>query len=101
MESKILSAIGIDIDPGLLFIIFFFLFIIILIMLISLLIKYSRLRVSYETFMQGRDAKSLEEELKSIFDDISLLKITSEKNKKDIVRIINDLRETLKLKKEK
>ena len=54
MESKILSAIGMDIDPGILFLVLFFGMVIMAICLFVLLVKYGRIRTSYETFMQGK-----------------------------------------------
>ncbi|MCR5509107.1 MAG: DUF4446 family protein [Lachnospiraceae bacterium] len=94
MDSKLLDSLGLDIDPGVLFILMFIFLIIVLIALIGLLAKYSRLKTSYDVFMRGRQPASLEEEIKSLFDDITLLKITAEKNKKDISYLIEDMKET-------
>jgi hypothetical protein len=94
MDSKVLSAIGMDADPGVLFIIMFFLILILFIMLISLMITYSRLKVSYDAFMRGKGAKSLESEIKALFDEIDGIKDITEKNNRDISLIIEDLKET-------
>lgn len=94
MDSNIFSSMGFDMDPGILFIIVFAALIIFFIILIVLLIKYSAMKTSYMAFMSGRDAESLEDEIIRIFDDISALKLTAEKNKKDIKKIIENLRDT-------
>lgn len=94
MTSNIFSALGLDMDPGILFIILFVLLITVFVVLFVLLGKYSSLKKSYDKFMQGKKAKSLEEEIAGIFSDISLLKVATEKNKRDIRKIIENLRDT-------
>ncbi len=94
MESSFFESLGLEPDPGVLFTLMFVLILILLAVTLVLIAKYSRLRTSYEVFMSGRDAKSMEEAIMSLFDDISLLKVISEKNKKDIGLIIEDLKET-------
>ena len=93
MDNSVLGSIGIS-DPGVPIIILFVLFIVLLVMLIFLLIRYNQLNVSYQMFMKGRKAESLEEEIGALFDDISTLKTSTEKNKKDIKKMIENLRET-------
>ena len=93
MDNSILDSIGIS-DPGVPIIILFILVIVLLVMLIILLVRYNQLNVSYQMFMKGRKAESLEEEIGALFDDIGTLKTSTEKNKKDIKKIIENLRET-------
>ena len=93
MNNGVLESIGIS-DPGVMIIILFVLFIALLVLLIFLLIRYNQLNVSYQMFMKGRKAESLEEEIGALFDDISTLKTSTEKNKKDIKKMIENLRET-------
>ena len=93
MSYGLLDSIGIS-DPGVPIVIMFFLIIILLVLLIFLLIRYNQLNVSYQMFMKGRKAESLEEEIGALFDDIGTLKATTEKSKKDIKKIIENLRET-------
>lgn len=93
MDNTILESIGIS-DPGVPVIILFVLVIILLVLLIFLLVRYNQLNVSYQMFMKGRKAESLEEEIGALFNDIGTLKATTEKNKKDIRKIIENLRET-------
>ncbi len=92
MDNTILDSFGIS-DPGVPILVMFVLVIILLIMLIFLLIRYNQLNVSYQMFMKGRKAESLEEEIGALFDDISNLKSSTEKNKKDIKKIVDNLRE--------
>lgn len=94
MESSFFDSIGLDLDPGVLFTLMFVLILILLALTFVLIAKYSRIKTSYDVFMSGRDAVSMEEAIMSLFDDIALLKTVSEKNKKDIGLIIEDLKET-------
>ncbi len=94
MTSNLFSVLGLEMDPGILFIILFVLLITVFIVLFVLLGKYSSLKKSYDKFMQGKKAKSLEEEIASVFNDISSLKAAAEKNKRDIKKIIENLRDT-------
>ena len=94
MESSFFDLIGLDLDPGVLFTLMFVLILILLAVTFILIAKYSRIKTSYDVFMSGRDAVSMEEAIMSLFEDIALLKAVSEKNKKDIGLIIEDLKET-------
>ena len=46
--------------------------------------KFSKLKKKYEKFMSGKDAKSLEKDIIGLYEDNKFLKITVDKNKKDI-----------------
>ncbi len=91
MNKGILSSIGID--PEILILVLFVLFVILLVMLISLLMKYSQLITSYNMFMRGSKAESLEAEIGALFNDIATLKTSTDKNKRDIKKIIENLHE--------
>ena len=93
MNSNIFDAMGLDIDAGILFIIMFVLLIILLITVLVLYGKYNTLNMSYQMFMRGKKAESLEEEIGALFGDISSLKVATEKNRKDIRKMIENLRE--------
>lgn len=92
MDSGILGSFGIS-DPGILVIILFVITVILLVLLIFLLVRYNQLNVSYQMFMKGKKAESLEEEIGALFNDISTLKASTEKNRKDIKKIIENLSE--------
>lgn len=62
MNSTILDNFGIS-DPGILIIILFVITVILLVLLIFLLVRYNQLNVSYQMFMKGKKAESLEEEI--------------------------------------
>lgn len=92
MNSTILDNFGIS-DPGILIIILFVITVILLVLLIFLLVRFNQLNVSYQMFMKGKKAESLEEEIGALFNDISSLKTSTEKNRKDIKKIIENLSE--------
>lgn len=93
MGSNLFDAMGLSIDPGILFIIMLVLIIVLFVMLGYLFSRYNTLNLSYQMFMKGKKAESLEEEIMHLFDDISFLKMAAEKNRKDIKKIIENLRE--------
>ncbi len=85
MESKILNALGID--PAYIFVFILILLTILLILYINVTIKYNRLKSSYQTFMRGKDGKTLEEVMKEKFAEAeSILKFTRQ-NRQDIKEI--------------
>ena len=90
MNNSILGSMGIS-DPGVMIIIMLVLIIVLAVMLVFLLIRYNRLETSYQMFMKGRKAESLEEEIGALFDDISGMKTQIDKNKKDIKKIVENL----------
>lgn len=82
MESKILNALGID--PAYIFIFMLLLFVILFILYVNVTVKYNRLKSSYQTFMRGKDGKTLEESMKEKFQEAeTLIKITKQ-NRADI-----------------
>lgn len=82
MESKILNALGID--PAYIFIFMLLLFVILFVLYVNVTVKYNRLRSSYQTFMRGKDGKTLEESMKEKFQEAeTLIKITKQ-NRADI-----------------
>lgn len=89
MESKILNALGID--PAFIFIFMLVLFIILFILYVNVTMKYNRLRSSYQTFMRGKDGKTLEESMKEKFQEAeSIIKMTKQ-NRADIREITKRL----------
>ena len=94
MNSKLFNALGVNADPGVLFLICFILIIVLLFVVLITLAKYSRLKTSYEAFMSGRNAKSMEIEIKELFDTIDSMKGLCIKNRNDIKKIIEELKDT-------
>ena len=58
MESKILEGIGVD--PGIFIIGMLVAIVILFFLVVSMSLKYSRLKTSYNSFMRGKDAKTME-----------------------------------------
>lgn len=87
-----LANLGISAD--LLIIILFVLWIISFVILIVLLVKYNAVKASYNMFMKGSDGESLEGQIGSLFNDIAVLKLSSEKNRNDIRKIVENLKDT-------
>lgn len=82
MESKILNALGID--PAYIFIFMLLLFIILFILYVNVTVKYNRLRSSYQTFMRGKDGKTLEESMKEKFQEAETVIKMTKQNRADI-----------------
>ena len=77
MESKILKALGID--PAFILIFLLILIIVLFVLYVNVTLKYNRLKSSYNTFMKGKDGKTLEESMKERVEEIeSILKVTKQ-----------------------
>jgi len=74
-----------------LIILLFVIQIIVCCMLVSLNMKYQRLKKSYNSFMRGKDGKTLEESVLEQLEGIDTIKSVVQKNRSDI----KDLRRTL------
>ena len=94
MNSNFFSALGLNVDPGILFFIEFLLILVLFVVIFVLLSRYNTIRTSYELFMRGSNAESLEEEIAQVFDDIARLKAAVEKNSNNIIKIISNLKGT-------
>lgn len=85
MNSDLLNSIGLGtIDVSYIFIGLTVFLLILLILIIVMMCKFSKLKKKYEKFMSGKDAKSLEKDIIGLYEDNKFLKITVDKNKKDI-----------------
>lgn len=85
MESGILSAMGID--PAIILILLLLLIIALFVLYVNVTMKYNRLKSSYNTFMKGKDGKTLEESFRERFTEVeAILKITKQ-NRLDIREI--------------
>lgn len=90
MESKLLEAIGID--PGIILIAMFVLIIILFFIAIRTNMKYNRLKVSYTTFMRGKNGKTLEDSIFEKFSELDNMVDTVQKNRKDIRELNKNVR---------
>ena len=86
------SQLGISSDV--LTIIILALWLVLFILVIVLLVNYNTMKQSYNLFMKGSDGQSLEDQIGSLFNDIAVLKLSSEKNRNDIRKIIENLKDT-------
>ena len=85
MNSQILNYIGLgSVDIGYILIGMVVLIFIFCILMIVQMVKISKLKKKYSIFMQGKDAKSMEQDVIGLYEDNKFIKISVEKNKKDI-----------------
>lgn len=82
MESKILSTIGID--PGIIIILMLILIIVLFILTVNVTMNYNSLKSSYQTFMKGKDGKTLEESMKERYTDLESVVKVVKQNRLDI-----------------
>ena len=82
MESKILSTIGID--PGIIIILMLILIIVLFILTVNVTMNYNRLKSNYQTFMKGKDGKTLEESMKERYTDLESVVKVVKQNRLDI-----------------
>ncbi len=89
MESKILEALGIDL--GILIISLFVLIVILFILIISVNMKYTRLKSSYNSFMRGKDGKTLEDSIFERFEELDHLTELTLKNRQAIRKVNEEM----------
>lgn len=91
MNFELLNKMGLsNIDYSYLFIGLAAILFLLLIILIVQMIQFNRLKKKYNTFMGGKEAKTLEEKLDKIIEENKYIKDLSEENKKDIKRIVKE-----------
>ena len=85
MNYNLLNDMGLgSMDLSYLFIGAFAAIILLLIIVIVLLVNLSRLSKKYKKFMGGKNAKSLEKDIMGLYEDNKLIKVSMDKNRKDI-----------------
>ncbi len=85
MNNVFLCATGlVSIDPFILFIISLVLIIVLFVLLMIQNSKFKKLEAKYKKFMNGRDARSLEDEIFDIFEEQRIIRDENEQNKVDI-----------------
>lgn len=85
MNSKILSDLGMGSwDIGIVLLALAGVLFVLLIICIVLIIELSKLKKRYNRFSQGRDGKSLEKEIGSLFNENATIRQLAETNRKDI-----------------
>ena len=67
------------IDPAIILLLLFLLIVALFVLYVNVTMKYNRLKSSYNTFMKGKDGKTLEESFREHFSEIeAILKITKQ-----------------------
>lgn len=95
MTSGIFQRIGLGgLDIGYLFIGMAVLILILLVLSIILLVQLSNLKKRYAKFMRGKDGKSLEKDIASLYEDNKFLKTSVDRNKKDIRILFKNMEST-------
>ena len=89
MESKILETLGMD--PGILIISLFVLVVILFVFVISVNMKYTRLKSSYNSFMRGKDGRTLEDSIYERFEELDHLTEATLKNRQAIRKINEEI----------
>ena len=89
MESKILTAIGID--PGIIFIVMSVLIVVLFILVISIYMKYERMKSRYNSFMKGKDGRTLEDSILERFSELDDVTEMALKNRNSIKKINEDM----------
>ena len=85
MNSQILNYIGLGgIDIGYILIGMAAMIVLSFLLIIILMIKVSKWKKKDSIFMQGKDAKSLEQDIIGLYEDNKFVKIAIEKNKNNI-----------------
>lgn len=88
MSSPLMEYLGIAwIDIAWIFVAILALLITVIILLVVQIVKINKLKKRYEKFMNGKDAKSLEQDIIALFEDNKFIKDENEKNRKDIREI--------------
>ncbi len=89
MESKIFEFLGFD--PGILIVIMFLMIIVLFLLIVSVNLKYGRLKASYNSFMKGKDGRTLEDSIFERFDELDEIASIAVKNRQDIKKINEEM----------
>lgn len=94
-DSKLLKDLGLgSLDIGYLFIGMAVLIVILLVLIILQIKKTDELKRRLDKFTLGKDGKSLEKDIASLYEDNKFIKVNVEKNKKDIKNLYRKLTRT-------
>lgn len=85
MNNSFLNQIGLgNLDMGIVIGVMLFIILVLVIISIINLCTIIKMKKTYKKFMQGKNSKSLEQEIIGLFEDNKFIKSAIEKNKKDI-----------------
>lgn len=95
MNYDLLKSIGLgNFDITYIFIGMLALILILIILVIIQMISVGKLKKKYRKFMSGKNAKNLETDIMDLFEDNKFIKISLEKNSKDIHTLYKRLEDT-------
>ncbi|MCQ2081451.1 MAG: DUF4446 family protein [Lachnospiraceae bacterium] len=95
MNNAFLTSIGLgNLDLGIVILVLIVIIIVLLALIINNSMKISRFTKKYASFMKGRAAKSLEEEIAMMFEENRAMKAEITQNKRDIKSIYKQLTKT-------
>lgn len=93
--SEIFQKMGLDgIDIGYFFIGMAAVIFLLLVLLIVQIGKTGKLKARMDKFMRGKEGKSLEKDIVGLYEDNKFLKLTVDKNKKDIRTLYKNMERT-------
>ncbi len=92
MNSEVLEYIGID--PGIILIVMAGVILLLLVMLVVNLVKTSKLKKKYRTFMEGQDGRSLEQIIRDTYEKYDEVSKKVEVNADNIERIKENMKLT-------
>lgn len=94
-NSDFLNSIGLgSVDIGYLLLGMAGLILLLIVLLIVQIRNAGKLKKRMDRFMTGKDSKSLEKDIVGLYEDNKFLKITAEKNKKDIRTLYKNMENT-------
>lgn len=95
MSSNILNRIGLgNIDIAYIFIGILASILLLLILIIVQIVQVSKMKKRLNKFLQGKEAKSLENDIIGLFEDNKYIRTLTEENKKDIRKIYRNMEYT-------
>lgn len=95
MKSSFFSSLGLsNIDIGIVITAMAAAIVVLLILIIISICSILKLKKKYAKFMQGKNAKTLENQIVGLFEDNKFLRASMEKNKKDIRTLYQNMEST-------
>jgi len=95
MNNSFLNNMGMgNLDIGIVLLVLIIVIIALLVISIVNICSISKMKKKYRSFMKGKSAKSLEDEIVGLFEDNKFIKSSIEKNKKDIRTLYKNMEST-------
>lgn len=95
MGSKLFTSMGLEnLDLGIVILILALIIIILFVLLIMNMLKISRLTAKYNSFMKGKSAKSLENEIVRMFSENEKMRKDIDEDKKNIRALMRQIQKT-------